>query len=108
MRIAARIDANQREIVKALRGAGASVHPSHQAGKGFPDLVVGFRGVTLLFEVKDGEKPPSERKLTPHQQDFFNSWEGQIDIVISVKEALDTLFARTHSLCGQSINSNFQ
>ena len=95
MRIASRVDANQPEIVAALISAGASVHHTHQAGKGFPDIVVGFRGTTLLFEIKDGSKPPSARKLTPDQLKFFESWRGQYDVVESVEEALNTLFSRT-------------
>jgi len=47
---AARVDANQQEIVKALRSVGAYVRVITQ-GDGLPDLLVGYRGVTLLMEV---------------------------------------------------------
>lgn len=88
MRRAAKIDANQPEIVKALRKVGASVAPAHTMGQGFPDLVVGFRDATYLLEVKDGSKPPSARKLTPDQVEWHDAWRGHCCVVSSVEEAL--------------------
>ena len=64
MRRAAKVDANQTEIVKALRQVGASVQSLAATGKGCPDLLVGIRGLNFLIEVKDGAKPRSDRKLT--------------------------------------------
>lgn len=58
-------------------------------GEGIPDLLVGFRGKTALLEVKDGEKPPSARKLTPAEQKFFDEWRGgTLAVVNSVDEAI--------------------
>ncbi len=88
MRQAARTDANQTEIVAALRAIGASVEPLHRVGGGCPDLLVGFRQTTLLLEVKDGAKPPSERKLTPNQVKWHSTWQGQKAVVTSVDEAV--------------------
>lgn len=48
MRRAARVDANQKEIVRAWRQVGARVALTHMVGNGFPDAVVGFRGQVLL------------------------------------------------------------
>ena len=91
MRHAARIDANQEQIVAALRAMGATVRIVTQ-GNGLPDLLVGFRGVTILMEVKDGQKVPSARKLTLAEQKFFDEWRGGIvAIVNSVDEAIDLL-----------------
>ncbi len=91
MRRAARIDANQNNIVKALRAAGASVRVITQ-GDGIPDLLLGYNGHTLLMEVKDGDKPPSARKLTEAEQKFFDEWKGgSLSIVNSVEEALAIL-----------------
>ena len=85
---AKRIDANQNDIVKALRDKGAYVRIVTQ-GDGIPDLLVGYKGVTYLLEVKDGDKIPSKRKLTPHEQKFFDEWTGGIvAIVTSVEDAL--------------------
>lgn len=87
-RYAAKVDANQSEIVAALRAAGATVTPTHSAGEGFPDLAVGFRGQSFLIEVKDGSKPPSARKLTPDQQKWHAAWRGQKAVASTVAEAL--------------------
>lgn len=76
MRLIARIDDNQAEIVGVLREAGARVFCTHQLGQGFPDLLVGWQGVLMLLEIKDGDKPPSKRKLTPDEQAFFAAWAG--------------------------------
>lgn len=68
MRYAARVDANQASIIKALRDAGAYVWII-----GLPvDLLVGYNNHTWLMELKNG---PSKR-LTKLQQDFFDNWTG--------------------------------
>ena len=91
MRRAARVDENQGLIVKALRACGATVRIITQ-GDGIPDLLVGYRGHTILMEVKDGNKPPSARQLTPAEQIFFDQWTGgKLFIVNSVEEALEVL-----------------
>ena len=83
---AARVDANQPEIVAALRKAGAKVYVASSFGQGFPDLLVMRGGVLTLLEVKDGSKPPSARKLTPDQVKFHAEWP--VSVVASVDEAL--------------------
>jgi hypothetical protein len=91
MRYANRIDANQNAIVDALRKAGASVRIISQ-GDGIPDLLVGYNGFTVLMEVKDGDKPPSARKLTDAEQKFFNEWRGgMLFVVNSVEQALESI-----------------
>lgn len=63
----ARVDANQAQIVSALRAAGA-----HVMVIGLPvDLLIGINGKFAFFECKDGKKPPSQRKKTRVQEDFF-------------------------------------
>lgn len=91
MRRAARVDANQAEIVKALRDAGASVQPIYQLGKGVPDLLVGFRGVNFVVEVKDGSKSPSARRLTPDERKWHAAWSGHVVVVETVADALRLL-----------------
>jgi Holliday junction resolvase len=73
---AARIDANHEQVVSALRAAGASVQSLAGVGKGVPDLLVGFQGKTLLMEVKDGRKTPSERRLSEDQVRWHGAWNG--------------------------------
>lgn len=91
MRYANRIDANQNSIVDALRKAGAYVRIISQ-GDGIPDLLVAYKGYTILMEVKDGNKPPSARKLTEAEQKFFDEWTGGMLVVVnSVEESIATL-----------------
>ena len=88
---ARRIDANQNEIVDALRKFGATVRVVTQ-GDGIPDLLVGYNGYTILMEVKDGQKVPSARKLTEAEQKFFQTWSGGMLVVVNgAEEALDIL-----------------
>ena len=92
MRRAARVDANQVTIVAGFRGLGASVAATHGAGvPGFPDLVIGYRGVTCLVEVKDPDKPPSARRLTEDQVKFHADWRGSISIVQTLDDVIELL-----------------
>lgn len=94
MRRAAKVDANQTEIVAALRQCGATVQPLHTVGNGCPDLLVGYQGVTLLMEVKDGNKPPSARALTEDQIRWHGSWTGgPVAVVKDVESAVRMLRA---------------
>lgn len=87
----AAVDANQPAIIKALRKAGCSVTPTHQAGKGFPDLAVGRQGYTYLLEIKDGDKIPSKQKLTDDQVRWHGAWLGHKAVVRNVAEALEAV-----------------
>lgn len=102
MRRAARIDANQPAIVAGLRGLGCAVWSTAALGNGFPDIIVGYRGRNYLFEIKDPEKPPSKRMLTPKENLFFQIWTatgqwrqqgsartGQVDIITTLEEAME-------------------
>lgn len=89
MRRAAKIDANQGEIVAAIRSLGVSVQHLHTVGAGVPDLLCGVAGVNFLVEVKDGAKPPSAQKLTPDQIEWHSKWRTPVYIVNSVEQAID-------------------
>lgn len=93
MRRAARTDANQTDIVDALRDVGASVSVTSMVGSGFPDIVVGYRGINYLMEIKDGSKPPSKRRLTSDEQEFHDLWRGSVIVVQNVDEALKAIGA---------------
>ncbi|MFY8184137.1 MAG: hypothetical protein ACOVKL_07985 [Polynucleobacter sp.] len=88
MRYAAKIDSNQNEVVNALRKAGASVQSLAALGKGVPDLLVAIRGVNLLMEIKDGNKPKSAQKLTEDQLKWHGAWQGPVCIVDCPEAAL--------------------
>lgn len=85
---AAKIDANQPEIVSAMRKAGASVQHLHSVGQGCPDLLCAVAGRAFLVEIKDGSKPASKQKLTPDQIEWHSGWKSQVHIVNSVDAAL--------------------
>lgn len=86
---AAKIDANQNEIVNALRNEGCSVQSLAAVGKGVPDLLVAnHKGELFLMEVKDGNKPPSARKLTLDQVKWHDNWNSEIHVVIDKEQAL--------------------
>jgi len=73
------VDANQAQIVSALRAAGAYVWII-----GLPvDLLVGYKGHTMLVEIKDG---PNKR-LTALQQAFFAKWAGGTLVKVDGPEA---------------------
>jgi hypothetical protein len=110
----AKTDANQAEIVAALRAHGCETLSLAPMGNGCPDLLVWtphglyasdigmaparlaearacsarYSGEHLLMEIKDGAKPPSARKLTPKQRAFHEWWPGEIHIVETVDQAL--------------------
>lgn len=88
MRTAARIDRNQPEIVKALRGIGCSVLITSQLKNCF-DILVGYRGKTYLMEIKDPLQPLSNRQLTEGEEKFKESWRGSPYYVVhEVDEAI--------------------
>jgi Holliday junction resolvase len=84
----ARIDSNHKEIVKALRDAGATVVSLAAMKHGCPDLLVGYAGETVLMEIKRDAKA----KFTPDQLDFLSKWKGgAISRVDSVDAAIRAL-----------------
>ena len=90
-RTAARVDANQAEIVRALRAIGASILYVHQL-KGCFDILVGYRGKDYKFEIKASEK----EKLTPGEAEFQRTWRGSpYHIVTSREQAIAIITAPT-------------
>lgn len=90
---ACKIDSNQPAIVKRLREMGATVQILSAVGKGCPDLLVGFRNRNLLMEVKDGDAPKSQQKLTSDQVKWHGEWRGQVIVVNTVGQAQLALLA---------------
>jgi Holliday junction resolvase len=84
----ARIDSNHKEIVAALRKAGATVVSLAAMKHGCPDLMVGYANETVLMEIKKDSKA----KFTPDQIEFMGKWKGgAISRVDSVDAALRAL-----------------
>ena len=71
MRRAAKIDANQTELVEAFRRLGCSVLSLATVGKGVPDLLVATSGITWLVEVKIPKGKENQKQL-----EFAETWQG--------------------------------
>ena len=86
------MDRIQPQVTRELRRAGCFVWPTHELGKGFPDLVVARAGIWYLLELKDGMARPSAQKLTPAEREFaadaWNLGHGYVWVVRSVEDAL--------------------
>ena len=85
-----KVDANQAEIVDALKSIGCLIADMSAVGRGFPDLLVSFRGKLLLLEVKN---PKARGKLNKLQQEWHEQWRGQAAVVYSIEEALQVVTA---------------
>jgi len=84
----ARIDTNHKEIVKALRDAGATVVSLAAMKHGIPDILVGYNGETILMEIKRDAKA----KFTSDQLDFMGKWKGgAVSRVDSIDAAIRAL-----------------
>lgn len=80
-----KIDAAQSAIVAALRKVGATVQSLADIGRGCPDLLVGFRSRTYLFEVKTARIA----QLTQAEAIWHADWRGQpVYVVHDAQEAL--------------------
>lgn len=93
MRRAARTDANQSKIVSALRKRGAVCLLTHQLKNCF-DVLVCHNSKVYLVEIKDGQLPPSARKLTKGEQEFKEKVESvgvKYHVITSAEEAISML-----------------
>ncbi len=86
MRRAHRLDGSHAAIVAELEARGASVLSLAGVGSGCPDLLIGYRRRMALVEIKDGDKPPSKRRLTPDQAEFMLKWHGPPVLIVSRAE----------------------
>ena len=89
MRRAAKVDDNQTSVLWALRKSGCKVLIISVLGDGCPDLLVNRAGDIYMLELKDGDKPPSRRKLTPQQKEFHRDWP--VHTVTNKIEALEAV-----------------
>ena len=92
MTLAPRKDRNHQEIVAKLRSCNCSVLDV-AALKNCCDLFVAHQGRTWAVEIKDGEKPPSGRKLTEGEESFRLQWmrHGEWRLITSVEDAMKML-----------------
>lgn len=88
MRKRAKKDDNHDDIAGAFRRLGWSWLDTHQLGDGAIDGIAGKTGHNVLVEIKDGAKPPSRRRLTPHEKEFHRLWRGPIAIIQSIEDVV--------------------
>ena len=86
-RYAKRRDDNEEEIVKALESIGCTVVRLDTP----VDLLVGRGGRNILLEVKNPSLPPSSRKKTKPQEQFFAAWKGQVRLVTTAASAIEAV-----------------
>lgn len=66
-----KVDNNQLEIVKVFKSLGATVLNLSAVGKGCPDLLIGYKGISVLVEIKS-----KTGKFTEPQLKFMEQWQG--------------------------------
>ena len=86
-----KIDDNQSDVVAAFRAYGAVWIPtSGDPSIGFDGLVA-YRGRLEIVEIKDGSKPPSQRRLTQleaKRSDQLQDKGVAYNVIESVKDAI--------------------
>jgi endogenous inhibitor of DNA gyrase (YacG/DUF329 family) len=89
---ACKVDENHKEIVDAMKAVGASIIDTSRLGQGMPDLIVGFRGQTILLEIKNPKTQYGRKGLNANQRKWAEGWTGgPLSIVDSVDAALRVL-----------------
>lgn len=89
---ARRTDANQTAIVEALIAAGCMVQSLAMVACGCPDLLWIKAGRIGLMEIKDGDKPPSDRRLTL-AEDRWTRMSAQHGYIVPVVETVEQALA---------------
>lgn len=100
-----RPDANQGDVIAALRQAGCTVWDLHEVGLTFPDILVGvpwanttlqhrLPGGTVRYDSMPGgnlliEIKTEHGKLREGQSAFFAAWPGPKAVVRNIEQAFE-------------------
>ena len=92
-------DKAQNEVVAVAEAMGATVEDLRAVGKGCADLLIGYRGVDLLWEVKSGSKTRHPTRferahggLNEAQDAWHRRWRGRmVEIIHNGEEARESL-----------------
>jgi hypothetical protein len=79
-RYAKKRDTSERPIIEALKSMGMDVVQIDRP----VDLLIGWRGMNLLAEVKTGKA-----KLRDGQAEFIEAWRGQVTVLRNPTDAVD-------------------
>lgn len=88
---ARKVDANQPAIVDALRKIGACVIDLSGVGVGVMDLLVIYRGMTHMIEIKNPARKQKNGGLTPAQIERhaeIGRAGGEVHIIRTIDEAI--------------------
>ena len=87
-----RVDENQKQIAHTFIALGATVLNLSTVGRGCPDLLIGYRGKSVLVEIKRDSKAT----FTEPQIKFMQEWRGgavsridSVDAAIRLIKMLD-------------------
>ena len=87
-----RVDENQKTLVHTFIALGCSVLNLSTVGRGCPDLLIGYRGKSVLVEIKRDTKA----SFTEPQVKFMQEWRGgavsridSVDAAIRLIKMLD-------------------
>ena len=87
-----RVDENQSQIFHTFIALGASVCNLSTVGRGCPDALIGYKGKTVLVEIKRDSKA----SYTEPQIKFMQNWRGgtisridSVDAAIRLIKMLD-------------------
>lgn len=86
--MAKRVDDNHKSIVDGLRAIGYTVESLAPLGKGRPDILCGKGNRNWLFEIKNPLMPPSKQRLTEAEEEWHDTWRGQVSVIRSLDDAL--------------------
>ena len=87
-RRAAKVDDNQADVVKLFRKLGWTVLIISQL-KNCCDIIISKSGRTVAVEIKDGKKPPSQRKLSDGEIKFRDNWQGEYAIIETQEDVIN-------------------
>ena len=87
-----RVDENKKTLIHTFIALGASVLNLSTVGRGCPDLLIGYKGKTVLVEIKSNSKAT----FTEPQIKFMQEWRGgavsridSVDAAIRLIKMLD-------------------
>jgi hypothetical protein len=81
-----KVDANQKEIVAALRQMGATVWITSDCGHGAPDIICGYSGRSYLFELKS-----SGGRMTTDEIEWRDKWRGNYYVITTAEQAIEIM-----------------
>lgn len=78
---ARKVDTTHGPVRSAFREVGATVIDTFRVGDDAPDMLVGWRGLTVAVEVKTGKK-----RETKGQQERREAWRGGPWLVVTTPD----------------------